>query len=153
MRTRLLSLAVLASLAVCGPASAHHSAAMFDTTKCLAVSGTVRNFEWRFPHTWVWVVAPTKAGGTEIWGFETPAPSQLVRIDQRWNGKALEKGQKVKVRYAPLRDGRNGGLMNSIDLLDGRVLHGAPNSFKCEEELYGPSKATQQEAKDRAGKP
>ncbi len=152
MRPRLMSLIAVAGLAVCAPVSAHHSAAMFDTSKCLAISGTVRNFEWRFPHTWVWIVAPTKNGGAEIWGFETPAPSQLVRLDPRWNGSVLAKGQKVKVRYAPLRDGRSGGLMNSVDLLDGRVLHGAPNSFQCEQEMFGPSRATEQEAKDRAKK-
>ncbi len=146
----LLSALAVAFVANGGQALAHHSAAQFDSTRCVALSGTVRNFEWRFPHSWVWLVAPAKAGGTEIWGFETPAPSQLVRIDPRWTRDALSVGEKVTVHFSPLRDGRPGGLMNSVDLPDGRYLHGAPNSFKCEQERYGPSKATEQEARDAA---
>jgi hypothetical protein len=147
MRSHVAYMLALATTgaSIGGQAWAHHSAAQFDSTKCVVLGGTVRTFEWKFPHSWVWLVVPTKAGGSQIWGFETPAPSQLVRIDPRWKRDALAVGEKVTVHFSPLRDGRPGGLMNSVDLPDGRFLHGAPNSFKCEEERYGPSNATRQE--------
>lgn len=131
---RRISLVLASALLMGAPVSAHHSAAQFDASKCISLSGTVRTFEWRFPHSWLWVVVRNKRGGTDIWGLEMPAPSQLVRIDPKWKKKALMKGQKVKVRLSPLRDGRTGGLMNSVDIVGGQSLHGAPNAFKCEEE-------------------
>jgi hypothetical protein len=135
MKTILrLALAAAAVAGMASPADAHHSAAQFDATKCITLNGTVRTFEWRFPHSWVWLMVADKKGGTAIWGLEMPAPSQLVRIDPKWNKDALVKGQKVLARLSPLRTGQTGGLLNSVDIVGGASLHGAPNAFKCEEE-------------------
>lgn len=136
MPKKTFRFAVIATVALlsASPAAAHHSAAQFDASKCITLSGTIRTFEWRFPHSWLWVVVPDKRGDTAIWGLEMPAPSQLVRIDPKWKKTALIKGQKVNVRLSPLRDGRPGGLMNSVDVVGGVSLHGAPNAFKCEEQ-------------------
>jgi hypothetical protein len=122
----------VAALMVGGVGVAHHSAIMFDSGKCQSVSGAIRNFEWMNPHSWVWITVPNSSGGSDIWGFEIPAPSQLVALDSRWSNSALPKGNKVTVSYSPLKDGRRGGLANAITRADGSVLHGAPNALRCE---------------------
>ncbi|HET6554994.1 MAG TPA: DUF6152 family protein [Dyella sp.] len=134
-------IAALASLLAFGTAHAHHSAAMFDSTKCESVSGTVRNFQWVYPHTWVWIVVPganasADAAG-DIWGFEFP-PSGSLALAPNWSRTALEKGDKVTIYYSPLRDGRHGGLGNTVVLSGTRILHGAPNAFACDEKLWKP---------------
>ena len=58
---------ILAAVVSAMPASAHHSKAMFDDTKCGVLSGTVRNFEWEYPHSWLWIVVPEASGGPQIW--------------------------------------------------------------------------------------
>jgi Family of unknown function (DUF6152) len=113
-------------------AMGHHSAAMFDTSKCLSITGSVRNFQWMNPHSWVWVTTPGSNGATDIWGLEIPAPSQLVALDPRWSHNTILKGDKVTITFSPLKDGRRGGLANTIKLPNGTIMHGAPNAVQCE---------------------
>ena len=122
----------LGALMTGSAALAHHSAAMFDTSKCLTVTGAIRNFQWMNPHSWVWITTPTSSGASDIWGFEIPAPSQLVALDSHWSHNSLLKGDKVTISYSPLKDGRHGGLANAITLPSGKMMHGAPNAVQCE---------------------
>ena len=43
--------AVLVSLG--GPASAHHSGAMFEPEKTITIKGVVKEFEYTNPHSWL----------------------------------------------------------------------------------------------------
>jgi hypothetical protein len=53
------------------PASAHHSFAMFDATKEVTMSGTVKEFEWTNPHSWLRVtVNDQKTGKPVLWALE-----------------------------------------------------------------------------------
>jgi hypothetical protein len=122
----------VATLVIGGTCAAHHSAAMFDADKCLSIKGSVRNFEWQNPHSWLWIIVTNGKAGEDIWGFEFPSPSQLVSLDPRWSRTVVAKGDKVVVSYSPLKDGRHGGLLNAVTLPDGKTLHGAPNAVGCE---------------------
>jgi hypothetical protein len=133
--TRKLAMAMtmaMGTLMVSASAPAHHSAAMFDINKCQTINGSIRNFQWMNPHSWVWITTPNGKGASDVWGFEIPAPSQLVALDAHWAHNLLQKGDKVKISYSPLKDGRNGGLANAITLPNGKMMHGAPNAVQCE---------------------
>lgn len=115
---------------------AHHSAAMFDDSKCQTVTGTVRNLQWQYPHSWLWIIEEGATSADAIWGFELPEPGSLVRSSS-WSQHALSKGDKVTVSFSPLHDGRHAGLANMIKKLgDGTILHGAPNARTCESQLW-----------------
>ena len=45
----------LAGIALCYavPALAHHSFAMFDAEKAIELKGTVKEFQFRNPHSWI----------------------------------------------------------------------------------------------------
>ena len=94
---------------------------MFDQTRKATIRGTVHALEWTNPHVWVWVSVVDAAGGTAIYGFESNAPSELVRFFG-WSKNALDVGTSVTVEYSPLRSGRNGGALRTITFADGRVL-------------------------------
>jgi hypothetical protein len=132
---KILPAVLMATLA--SPALAHHSKAMFDDSKCFALSGTVRNFEWQYPHSWLWLIVPVQNAEPQIWGFESMSPAQLEEVDHRWNKHAVNIGDKVTVKFSPLRDGRHGGSMNKVILADGSVLEGAPNSCLGDKAVYG----------------
>ena len=51
--SRASLIAVAALIAAPLPAAAHHSFSMFDTTKELTLDGTVRDFQWTNPHSFV----------------------------------------------------------------------------------------------------
>ena len=118
---------MMACVALCAlgvTASAHHSTAMFEWGKEKTVDGTVDKWEWTQPHTFLWVMVPGKSGKVEQFGFEGMSPSWLGR--RGWGLKSIARGDKVKLVYYPLRDGRNGGFYVRVTLPDGRTLEALP---------------------------
>jgi hypothetical protein len=120
------ALLCLAASLVAGSALAHHSTAMFEWGKERVLDGTIDKYEWTQPHTFVWIVVPGKAGKAQQWGFEGMSPSWLGR--RGWNIHTLTRGDKVKVVYYPLRDGRQGGFFVRVTLPDGRTLDALPGA-------------------------
>jgi hypothetical protein len=109
-------------IALAGSAFAHHSGAMFDTSKKVDVTGTIVDFNWSNPHA-NFKVSVEKPGGTsEVWAVEMNSPNNLVR--DGWKRTTLKPGDKVTVTVRPLRDGTPGGQYVAIVLADGKTLGG-----------------------------
>ena len=104
--------------------SAHHSTAMFEWGAEKELDGTVDKWEWTQPHTFIWLNVPGKGGKVQAWGLEGMSPSWLGR--KGWNNKTLAHGDKVKIKYYPLRDGRPGGFFVQVTSAEGKVLQGLP---------------------------
>jgi hypothetical protein len=95
------------------PAAAHHSFAMFDFTKTITITGTVKEFQWTNPHVVLWVnVAGKDPKVPDVWWLEMTSPGNLTRSG--WNRKALNAGDKVVVELNPLRDGKLGGALVKV---------------------------------------
>ena len=107
-------------------ARAHHSFAMFDIASVKTVQGTVRAFEFAYPHSWLWVDVPNGKGGADAWGFESASPVEMNHAGG-WTRTSVKKGDKVSVSFCPMRDGRHGGALVSVALPDGRKMPGANN--------------------------
>ena len=110
----------LAALATAAPALAHHSFAMFDQSKRISVSGTVKDFQYTNPHSWVIVMATGADGKQTEWGFESEGPSTLLRAGIKHT--SINPGDKVTATAFPMRDGRPAGSLISITKADGSVL-------------------------------
>lgn len=107
------------------PASAHHSAAPFEMTKNVTVTGTVERWVWSNPHCWLYIRAVRPDGTQQIWGFEAGSSGMLAR--NGWNAADMKPGDKVTVMAHPSRDGRPVGLISTVKLPSGKVLgDGAP---------------------------
>lgn len=122
-QTRLATTWFIACVAVLGSAaaaSAHHSAAGIDRTKSVTLVGTVRQFGWTNPHSWMEVDVPNDKGGSDTWKVEMTSPAYLVRAG--WKSSTVKPGDKVSVVVRPLRSGEAGGLFVSITLPNGQVL-------------------------------
>jgi len=109
-------------------AFAHHSGAMFESEKTITVSGTVKEFEYVNPHSWLYVVVTDDKGEETLWGFEAEGPSALMRAGIKKN--ALQPGDLVTVKARPLRDGRPAGAWVSVTKTDGTVLAPRPLTIK-----------------------
>lgn len=123
-----LAAALLAALLAGAPAIAHHSTAMFQWGKETSLEGTIDKFEWTQPHTFIWVNVNGKGGKHEQWGFEGMSPSWLGR--RGWSGKSLKPGEKVKIDFYPLKDGRTGGFFVRVKLPDGNTIEALPQRPK-----------------------
>ena len=99
--------------------AAHHSAAMFDNTKVLELSGTVKEMQWTNPHIWIQVYVQ-KAGAREEWSIEGGGPNTLSR--QGWRPTSFKPGAAVTIRINPMRDGTSAGLFVGAKFADGSTL-------------------------------
>jgi len=108
-----------AALAISAPVLAHHSFAMFDQKKVMTLNGTVHEFQWTNPHSWIELDVPQKSGA-QRWSIELNSPNNLKR--QGWKRDSIKPGDKVTVRIAPLRSGEHGGLFLDVKLPSGKVL-------------------------------
>jgi len=101
-------------------AVAHHGFAVFDTTSQKTIVGTVKEFQWTNPHTWVWLDVPNDKGGVDTWGFEGMSPNFLGR--RGWSRTTLKPGDKITVTYFALKDGSKGGAFLSFKRPNGEEL-------------------------------
>src|SRR3982751_3762300 len=62
------------------PASAHHSYAMFDVEKNISVEGTVKQFMWTNPHSWIRMEVMDAKGQPKEWAVEMGSLTILVSL-------------------------------------------------------------------------
>ena len=120
MKRLIVTLGPLALMLCAGAALAHHSAAMFDENKEVTIQGTVKEFQYTNPHSWVVVAVPDRTGSATVWSFETSNAGALLRAGIKKS--SLAAGDKVTVKGHPLRDGRPGAEVVMITKDNGVVL-------------------------------
>lgn len=109
----------LAALMLPGALWAHHSYAMFDTTKNVVLTGTVKNWRWTNPHCWLSLIAQDQQGHVVEWGLEGGSPE--VFRSRGWPRTVMKPGDKVTVTVHPLRSGAIGGSLESVTAVDGNT--------------------------------
>jgi len=120
MKVKPLGLAVIAGALFAIPAFAHHSFAMFDGDKKVTLEGTVKAFQWIYPHSWILLMVDDGSGKVEQWPIEMGSPGGLAK--QGWLPKTLTPGMKVTAVIHPLKDGTHGGQYLSVMLPGGKTL-------------------------------
>jgi hypothetical protein len=124
-RLRMLVVGALSLVLGAGAAVAHHSTAMFDMTHTVAIQGTVTQFDWTNPHTFIFMeVMNTATGTSESWSIEGMSPNYLSR--NGWTRHTLNPGDKIGMEVHLLKDGRKGGFCSTVTLPDGKKLANLP---------------------------
>jgi len=105
----------------CSSSFAHHSvAANFDQSKTLDVTGKVKEFEIRNPHSQITLEVPKPEGGTTLFYVEWSDKNALLRrtvpVDK------IKVGDKVTINVNPSRRLPNLGYFRTATLPDGTVL-------------------------------
>ena len=116
MKTSACALIVAAAFAT--SAAAHHTASMFAMDREITLSGTVREFQYTNPHSWIQLVVDDAGRATE-WSIETQAPIVLLRAGIKPG--SFRPGDRLTVRLHPLKDGGPGGEMIDARKEDGTV--------------------------------
>ena len=101
-------------------ALAHHSMNGFDRAKTITITGTVKQFKWANPHSWIEVEVVNDKGVTEIWNLEMTAPGILARAG--WKSTMLKAGDKAKFGVHPMVNGDIGGQFVSVTFPDGLTM-------------------------------
>ena len=125
MRAQLVALAAVlgAVLFDAPPSLAHHSNVAFEVTKVVTITGVVKTFQWRNPHTWVLLTVDDGKGGNVEWAVEGRAPGVLLRAG--WTKNSLQPGEMITVDMSPAKDGSKTGLVARVTKADGTILANA----------------------------
>ena len=103
-------------------AATHHSGAMFDPKKEVTLTGTVREFQYTNPHSWLLIDVKGKDGKVTTWGFEAEGPSTLTRAGIHM--RDLGPGTQVEIVGHPMRDGRPAASwVRAKRLSDGKMFN------------------------------
>jgi hypothetical protein len=111
------ALLVLIATVMVNPGWAHHSFARFDKTKEITLKGTVEDFQWTNPHSWIYLLVLAPDGTTTKWSIEFGSPNALAR--QGWNKSAIKPGDKITAVINPVREGGPEGNLVSVTTADG----------------------------------
>lgn len=124
----IAALAVLAATLSFGvaapPVFAHHSFGLFDMSKTAEVEGTVIKLEWSNPHCWLFLASGPSDTDAVNYGFEMTSVGEMTR--RGWTKTSVKPGDKVKVTFHPVRDGRPAGYMMSVMTTDNGKYIGRP---------------------------
>jgi Family of unknown function (DUF6152) len=122
MRTTLACL-LGATVLVAAPSFAHHSAVMFDEQKEVTLTGTVKEFQYTNPHSWLLVDVKNDDGSVTTWGFEAEGPSTLMRAGIRKSD--FSPGTEITITGHPMRDGRPAATWMKAKRGDGKEFNPA----------------------------
>ena len=102
-RWMLAVLAAVVLLAGADRLAAHHSfSATYDSSQKVELEGTVKEFVWRNPHSFLRLDVAEKDGSTKTWALEWGSITQLS--EAKMTRTSLKPGDKIVVSGEPARD-------------------------------------------------
>ena len=101
-------------------ALAHHSTASFDGSQEVVLVGTVKEFQWTNPHTWIQLEIKNESGAVVEWSIEGGSPGSLSR--NGWKKTTFKPGDNVTIKAHPMLNGNPGGAFVGAVLADGTTL-------------------------------
>jgi hypothetical protein len=113
-------LAVVGTLALVGPALAHHGVAAYQTDKNVTVEGKVTEFYFSNPHAVLALDVKDAQGNVMEWQCELTSPNHLVRAG--WTSKTLKPGDRITVSGYPAKSGAGSMWIRKIAKANGQVL-------------------------------
>ena len=91
----LLLYTLIGFVCISAPISAHHSAEMFNSDETITLIGTVKEFRYINPHSWLIVDIENDDGTITTWGFEGEGPQDMMHGGVRKND--LPPGEKITI--------------------------------------------------------
>jgi len=114
------SLYVLLLIALAAmPVLAHHSGAGFGNETKI-ITGTVKQFQFTNPHSWIQVNVTDEIGKVTEWSLEWGSPNELGREGIR--PSSFPPGAKVSFKVRPVKSGAPVAAFQGAKFEDGHTL-------------------------------
>ena len=112
----------LGALSCAAAAFAHHGTSEYVMTEEIALSGTVKEWTFQNPHSWLRLDVTGPNGEVTEWSIESAPPNYMAR--QGWSAESLDRGEEVAILISPLRNDNepNRGILLEIDPANGEAL-------------------------------
>src|SRR5262245_18251407 len=118
MKVRFFSLLII--LAVTASAFAHHSTAVYDMNHPVTVSGVVKRFESKNPHTFVNLDVKDDKGNTVEWEVEMMSLNHLRSYG--WTRNTVKVGDTISCTGGAAKSGAPSMISSYMKLADGRMM-------------------------------
>jgi hypothetical protein len=115
-------LVMIGLLTVSVPLFAHHGNAEYGHAKQLTLKGTVTEWVWLNPHTFLKVDVKDDKGNVVHWLAEWSAPSSLINFGI--NRQTFKPGDEVTIFVLTPDNGAPVGRIQRVVLADGKTLRG-----------------------------
>jgi hypothetical protein len=115
----LAAMAIAAGSLGIQPVLAHHSDAGFSK-EIKEITGTVKEFQFKNPHSWIQVNVPDANGMLVEWSVEWGSPNQLGREGIR--PSTFPPGIKVTMKVRQMTSGQPIAIFVGAKLPDGTVV-------------------------------
>ena len=115
----VFKVSIVALVIAVGTALAHHSSAGFSEGSKV-VSGTIKDFQFRNPHSWIQVNVTDASGNVTEWSVEWGSPNQLGREGIR--PSTFPAGAPVSIRLRPDLTGHPIGIFVGAKMSDGKTV-------------------------------
>tara|TARA_R110000824_G_scaffold288508_5_gene476896 strand:+ start:23143 stop:23541 length:399 start_codon:yes stop_codon:yes gene_type:complete len=102
------------------PVYAHHSTAMFDADNPIELAGTIKEWQYSNPHTFIILIVSDENGDDTEWTLEGRSPSAIYRLG--WTPNSLQPGDRIMLSVNPLHSGAPGGNYSNIRWHDGTPI-------------------------------
>ena len=101
------------------PVLAHHAGAGFSQ-ETKVISGTVKQFQFLNPHSWIQVNVTDETGKVVEWSLEWGSPNELGRQGVR--PSTFPPGAKVTFKIRPVKSGAPVAAFQAAKFEDGHVI-------------------------------
>ena len=112
-------------LAASFSALSHHSNSSYQVDEIISLTGTVAEWRWSNPHTWLFMNVEDENGELQEWAVEGRAPGILRRAG--WSPDVLQPGETVMVYASPAKDGSREAMISRVTKVDGMILGNRPD--------------------------
>jgi hypothetical protein len=119
MKAFKVALAACLLAAGLAPALAHHSASQFDFRQLHELTGQVKAIRVINPHMSM-TLAVTDQKGMRAVDFEGHSINNFYRAG--WRPNMIKIGDQIKVRFAPRKDGTDGGFVSGFVTAQGKDI-------------------------------
>ncbi len=116
----LAGLGVVGFLVAIQPAIAHHSSAGFNADEIKEITGTIKEFQFQNPHTWIQVWVIDERSQREEWSVEWGSPNSLARRGIR--PSTFPPDAQVTLRIRPMLNGSPAGGFVGAKFADGSTV-------------------------------
>ena len=120
MKPGLMSIVAVGVLAAAGMSAAHHGTSTYDMEKEIQLTGTVKEWTFNNPHSWLWLNAAVPQKPTEEWSIESAPPSYLSQ--RSWSPSTLKAGEPVTVLVSPLKGEPRRAILLEVKRASGETL-------------------------------
>jgi hypothetical protein len=99
---------------------AHHGTSEYDMTTEIDLNGTVKEWTFNNPHSWLTLTVTPARGGPEEWSIESAPPSYLT--NQGWSASTLKAGEKLSALISPRKGEPKKGILLEVKRSSGETL-------------------------------